>query len=457
MINEIFNIVNKIQFGVDGDVVDRLHHKYTVFLLIFLSLFLTAEAIVGERIKCFSQVVYPKGWHTYISRLCWVKNTYQVDFGVSPQEAKEDGFHEIVYYQWAAIILALAAVMFYLPCKLWHFFAERAGLNIDNMIKTCSNFAVILDDGKRMGVFTNLALFLDRFFDAQALNSKKQRGCLSRLCSCFSRSSGNYLGFGYLLTKFAYLLNVTLQFTFMTMFLGRSTQFENFGFSVTKFITEGMVWEDSSRFPRVTLCDINTRQLGDVKKPETVQCVLPQNIYMEKAFIIVWWWYVMLMFITVFNIIEWIIRIYGNNENKTFVKRYLQAIDKFPLTREEIKNRPGLRSKLGYFVHDYLMQDGVFVLKLVSKNVSSLMMSQIVGQIWQHFIDNFEEEMRQRGIMETPIGDGDEAALVPSDEGNASGSESDPDGPYKSPYAEHGTLEGDRKPSAPPERLYPNM
>merc|ERR1719230_1983683 len=166
MINEIFDIVNKIQFGVDGDVVDRLHHKYTVFLLIFLSLFLTAEAIVGERIKCFSQVVYPKGWHTYISRLCWVKNTYQVDFGVSPQEAKEDGFHEIVYYQWAAIILALAAVMFYLPCKLWHFFAERAGLNIDNMIKTCSNFAVILDDGERMGVFTNLALFLDRFFDA---------------------------------------------------------------------------------------------------------------------------------------------------------------------------------------------------------------------------------------------------------------------------------------------------
>ena len=78
MINEIFGIVNKIKFGVDGDVVDRLHHKYTVFLLIFLALFLTTESIVGERIKCFSNVVYPKGWHQYISRLCWVKNTYQV-------------------------------------------------------------------------------------------------------------------------------------------------------------------------------------------------------------------------------------------------------------------------------------------------------------------------------------------------------------------------------------------
>ena len=189
MINEIFAIVNKIKFGVDGDVVDRLHHKYTVFLLIFLALFMSTETIVGERIKCFSPVVYPKHWHTYISRLCWVKNTYQVDFGVSPMEAKEnEAHHEILYYQWAAIILALAAVMFYLPCKLWHFFADRAGksfyniihsaiatsrnylgLNIDNMISTCSNFAMVLDDGKRTTVFTNLALFLDRFFDAQVI------------------------------------------------------------------------------------------------------------------------------------------------------------------------------------------------------------------------------------------------------------------------------------------------
>ena len=56
-----------------------------MFLLIFLALFLTAENIVGERIKCFTPVEYPGGWHKYISRLCWVKNTYFVEDGVSPQ------------------------------------------------------------------------------------------------------------------------------------------------------------------------------------------------------------------------------------------------------------------------------------------------------------------------------------------------------------------------------------
>lgn len=451
MINEIFAAVNQIKFGVDGDVVDRLHHKYTVFLLIFLALFLTAESIVGERIKCFVPPEYPGGWQKYINRLCWVKNTYYVEPGVSPQVAKEEDYHEITYYQWAAIILALSAVMFYLPCKVWYYFAERAGLNIDNMIRTCSDFSTVLNEEKRKKTFTNLALFLDRFFDAQALSSKKRRGILSKVCLCFNRSSGSYLGMGYLLTKILYLANVTAQFIFMTRFLGNSTNFSSFGLSVSRFISEGMVWEDDSRFPRVTMCDITTRKLGDVKRPDSVQCLLPQNVYMEKAFIIVWWWYVMLMTVTILNLIQWTIRIFVNNENRDYVKRYLRVCEKYPLTKEEVKNRPGLRKKLEYFVTHYLMQDGVFVLKLVSKNVSALMMSQIVGEIWQHFIDNFDEEMKQRGIEDTPFNDGDEAALMDPEE-------DDSDEEPSPKNAEHGTLEGDpsRKPSAPPERMYPS-
>ena len=59
--------------------------------------------------------------------------------------------------------------------------------------------------------------------------------------------------------------------------------------------------------------------------------------------------------------------------------------------------------------------------------------------------------MKQRGIEDTPFNEGDEAALMDPDED----SEEEPDLSPKN--AEHGTLEGDsRKPSAPPERLYPN-
>ena len=68
--------------------------------------------------------------------------------------------------------------------------------------------------------------------------------------------------------------------------------------------------------------------------------------------------------------------------------------------------------------------------------------------------------MRQRGIEDTPIDDNDEAALVSPGEGDNDDDDSDSEesDPSKTPFAEHGTLEGDRKPSAPPEnKLYPSV
>jgi hypothetical protein len=455
MINELFVFIAKIKFGVDGDVVDRMHHKYTVFFLIFLALFLSAESLIGEKIKCFSPVYYPGKWHTYISRLCWVKNTYYVDMNNCPDgkcmtvsEAKANGeVFEVEYYQWASIILALAAVCFYLPCKLWYYFADRAGLNIDNMIQTCSNFTVVIDEGKRKSTFTNLALFLDRFFDVQALNAKKQSRPFYKLFGCCFRNSGSYLGFGYLVTKCVYLLNVILQFVFMTQFMGHSTKFHNFGLSITNFLTQGMVWEDQSRFPRVTMCDIEKRELGDITRQESVQCVLPQNIYMEKAFILVWWWYIMLIIITALNLIQWIIRIYATPDNRQYVKTFLQTTGKYPIAKEERNDK--LRRILNFFVDSYLMQDGVFVLRLLSKNVSTLMMSCIVTEIWNHLIQNFDEELRQRGIEDTSQFDLDEdLALVGKDEND----DDDSDGESPADYSEADTMNKNKK-----DKLYPSL
>ena len=71
--------------------------------------------------------------------------------------------------------------------------------------------------------------------------------------------------------------------------------------------------------------------------------------------------------------------------------------------------------------------------------------------------------MRQRGIEDTPIDDNDESALVPPGEGGDDDDDDDEDfdseasDPGKR-LPEHGTLEGDRKPSAPPEdKLYPRV
>jgi hypothetical protein len=413
MITEIYVAFNTVKFGVDGDVIDRLHHKYTVYLLLFLALFLTTETMVGTKIKCFVKIENPDSWNTYLDKYCWVKNTYYVDPDIVDIEAAvaEGNYNEITYYQWAAIILALAAVMFYLPCKLWHAFGEKAGIDFNHMITTCCNFNSIGDESKRQATYKNLAKYVDRFLDNQDNGAAGAKRPLFKTLQVWSPQSGNYLGFGYIVTKFVYLLNVTAQFVFLTVFLGDKTSFWDFGLSVSNFVSQGMVWEDQSRFPRITYCNWTRDDLG-VKVSRIIQCLLPQNIYMEKVFIIVWWWYLMLFVVTVLNVVAWTTRIYGAFDKVGYVRKYLQSVDRFPT------GRPSAHKKqmLGNFVHSYLKQDGVFVLRLVAKNVSSLMISQIVAEIWDHFVTNYADEMRSRGVDPDEFPDDDTVPLAPDSE-----------------------------------------
>lgn len=99
---------------------DRLHHRYTVALLIVFCVVVTMHQFAGEPINCWVPAQFTGAFETYTNRLCWLQNTYYV-----PQESDiPDSEHErrqsmLKYYQWIHLILLFQALLFLIPRIIW--------------------------------------------------------------------------------------------------------------------------------------------------------------------------------------------------------------------------------------------------------------------------------------------------------------------------------------------------
>ena len=63
----------------------------------------------------------------------------------------------------------------------------------------------------------------------------------------------------------------------------------------------GQGWQDSSLFPRVTLCDFKVKQLAN-EHEYTVQCVLMINMLNEKIYLFLWYWLFLTTCATLINL-----------------------------------------------------------------------------------------------------------------------------------------------------------
>ncbi|KAH7711559.1 innexin unc-9 [Aphelenchoides avenae] len=101
----------------------------------------------------------------------------------------------------------------------------------------------------------------------------------------FGRRLGFYVAALYTPIKRLYLLNVGVQFLALNAFIGHSYAF--WGIDVLRSLLIGENWQDSPVFPRLTLCDVSIRRLGDTPR-YTLQCHLRINTYNEKFYLFIW-------------------------------------------------------------------------------------------------------------------------------------------------------------------------
>jgi hypothetical protein len=176
-------------------------------------------------------------------------------------------------------------------------------------------------------------------------------------------------------------------------------------------------------FPRITLCEIFIREVGTIH-PYVIQCVLRINIFNEVIFIIIWHWLLMNIIITAMDFLYCsIITLFVCNRcyRKEIILLYLDKIHSstveniyysqnynlnslISLKPKDISNlnRKNKQDKLSTenieifilmddedekklfdkFCNINFTNDSLFVLKLIEKNASPSIVSELVEYFW---------------------------------------------------------------------------
>ncbi|BFZ15641.1 hypothetical protein BsWGS_18679 [Bradybaena similaris] len=245
-----------------------------------------------------------------------------------------------------------------------------------------SDATQIGSDKKREETVGHIAVYMNRWLKAQShyrLNILiRMRQKASRFfCFCCSKRDGTYLTGLYLFVKVLYVANVVIQFFLLNAFMGG--WYNLYGFEVIDGLAKDHYWRDSPRFPKVTLCDFEIRQLQNIQV-HTVQCVLPINLYNEKIFIFLWFWFVYVAVCTCGNFLFWVWRSLVHSNRIFYIKKYMKLLNKIQDEKDKLLVRK--------FSDLYLRDDGVFILRLIARNTNEILVSEIISKLWEIFMEN---------------------------------------------------------------------
>ncbi|CAD5216963.1 unnamed protein product [Bursaphelenchus okinawaensis] len=373
---------------VDDDFVDKLNYHYTSAIIFAFAVIVSAKQYVGYPIQCWVPAQFTDAWEQYTENYCWVESTYYLPLtSAFPLEYGNQRFRarQVSYYQWVPFVLALEALMFYVPCVLWRGMLHwHSGINVQSLAQMACD-ARMMDRDARTATVQTIASHMQ-----DALEIQKDASDVSSFF-CGGKRWASYVTCLYVFIKIMYLANVVLQIFMLNWFLGTDNVL--YGFYILKDLLSGREWGVSGNFPRVTMCDFEVRVLGNVHH-HTVQCVLMINMFNEKIFLFLWFWFFMVAVISVFSLVHWMLISFFPGQHMKFVRKYLRATD-LATDRQSVKK----------FVHKFLGPDGVFCMRMISAHAGDIMATELIIELWHEFNDRVRKspiEMFEGGVSQSP-------------------------------------------------------
>ncbi|CAJ0598406.1 unnamed protein product [Cylicocyclus nassatus] len=354
-----------------ADSVDYLNYYVTSMMLAFFALAISAKQYFGSPIQCWVPSEFRGGWEKYAEDYCFIANSYYVPFEEEIPTDIEHRQDHISYYRWVPIMLALQAIMFFIPNWIWNMLHKQTAINPRAFLTEAEKVRFAVGE-KREQEIKSLANY---FMDTVAVFSYPGDYKMSKRTAPRSGYNAMWL---YLFTKAAYVANICLQLVILNHFIGGD--FMRWGYETATNIIHGNEWKETSVFPRVIMCDFQIRRLANLQR-HTVQCVIMMNMINEKLYLFLYFWFLFLGVVTIINFFYFFC---------VMLVPTLRA--KLVLFNIDTKRNRGLsQGEMRRFIHECLHPDGVLLLQFVREHVGGRIAFDLVNRLFTMYAesDNF--------------------------------------------------------------------
>ncbi|CAI4228165.1 unnamed protein product [Auanema sp. JU1783] len=418
----VFRVLNTVPYSNQAgakDIVASVHSFFTSNLLVGLAVLLSYKQFGGKPIECMVPTDFTSAWVQYAENYCWAQETYYVPFSDPVLAARngESATQKISYYQWMPFFFLFEAACFKLPCLIWKYFSSQSGMRVGEILRLASDDHNTVPEVKKANI-ASLCFHLQGALRFQKRLKKKSLVPHKVLRFLNIKYSTYYVVFIYFVAKFAFLLNVGLQSKLLNSYMLSNGDMEsgltNYGFDIWYSLLQGnTTWKTSGLFPRVTLCDFEVREMGNIQK-HTVQCVLLLNVFTEKIFIILWAWYLILAAFTTCNLFSWAFIIFSETSKEHFIINHLEMCEA-PFDRSNAENQ----KHVDCFIDFYLGLDGILLLQLIAQHADVVFTTELIGALWQsHYAVEEQRKMLkqvQSILPKTSVADGKKSEATTPD------------------------------------------
>ncbi|KAI6220911.1 Innexin [Aphelenchoides fujianensis] len=395
MLQVLGKVLNSLKSKHDDDLTDRANYVYTSLMFGFFALTIAAKQYVGEPLQCWIPPEFKGNWEKYSENYCFVENTYYLDIHADFPSQEDRKKNELHYYQWVSFMMVAQLFLFLLPKTVCGSVNFPTGLSVESMV---TGSAIYKKENKKhvFNTHRNIDRVVDHFDRTLTHNKKKIQKVESKgnlradrrmdesQSSRKKRTKFELKSFDavyryvvhrssiankYLFYKLWNLVNSVGQLYLINEFLG--TEYRFWGWDLLVDLYNGRQWKQSGRFPRVTFCDIQVRDLADTVPQYTIQCVLMINMFNEKIYLFIWFWLCGLSLLNFVNLVWWIYDTHCEASLVRYVRTRLRY-EGLEVSAENARN----------FIRNVLFIDGVTALRLIEINSGEVNASELLHKLW---------------------------------------------------------------------------